>query len=337
MTRFIYFLSVLSLLVVASAAVADQQKTDREGLALGDTGPVSLRENIVVSGAYIRLGDLFTNAPSDKADTAIAYAPKPGRRAAFDARWLYRVARAYGLQWRPLSADLKASVTRDSIIINRDEIEDVLMSALTQYDLPQNPQIQLSNRNLMLHVPSEIMPEVTIEDVTFNARSMRFAAVVAVGEKGTNPLQRVRVTGQVIKMIDVPTLSRRIGKGDVIKENDIRWLRMRADRTQRDIITNIDELVGMSPKRHLRPERPVRASDIQRPVLVEKGSLVTIILKKPGMMLTSRGRALQNGADGETIRITNTNTSRTIEAIVVGSSTVTVLPIGITPQLAFNN
>lgn len=337
MTRFIYFLSVLSLLMVASAAIAGQQSTETEGLAVGDIGPVTLRENIVVSGAYIRLGDLFANAPSDKAETAVAYAPKPGRRASFDARWLYRVARAYGLQWRPLSADLSASVTRDSIIINRDEIEDVLMAALSQFDLPQNPQIHLSNRNLMLHAPSEIMPEVTIEDVTFNARSLRFAAVVAVGERGENPLQRVRVTGQVFKMIDVPTLSRRIPKGDVIKENDIRWVRMRADRTQRDIITSMADLIGMAPKRHLRPDRPVRISDIQRPILVEKGSLVTIVLKKPGMMLTSRGRALQNGADGETIRITNTNTSRTIEAIVVGSSTVTVLPSGINPQLAFNN
>jgi len=71
--------------------------------------------------------------------------------------------------------------------------------------------------------------------------------------------------------------------------------------------------------------------------LVSKGSLVTIILKKPGLSLTSQGRALQNGADGDTIRISNTNTSRTIEAVVIGSNIVTVLPNGHrNAQLAYN-
>lgn len=336
MKRLFSYMAFACALMLASPVNAADIAED--GLGVGDTGPVSLRENIVVSGSYIRLGDLFTNAPVDKAETAVAYAPKPGRRASFDARWLYRVARAYGLEWRPLSADLRAMVSRDSIVINRDEIQDSVMAALMNYDLPQNSKIQLSNRNLRIHVPTEIMPEIKIEDVTFNRRSMRFAAIVAVGEKDMNATQRVRVTGQVLKMIDVPTLARRVGKGDVISENDIHWVQMRADRTQRDVITDVHELIGMSPKRHLRPEHPIRSSDIQRPILVEKGSLVTIILKKPGMMLTSRGKAMQNGADGETIRITNTNTSRTIEAVVVGSSMVTVLPTGAqAAQLAYNN
>ncbi|MDV7339066.1 flagellar basal body P-ring formation chaperone FlgA [Terasakiella sp. A23] len=337
MKRILYFAGLLSLLLVASNSLA--AGSAQEELVSGDTGPVSLRENIVVSGSYIRLGDLFTNAPQDKADTAVAYAPKPGRKASFDARWLFRVARAYGLQWRPLSADLRTMVTRDSITINRDEIQDALMASLLEHDLPQNAKIELSNRNLRIHVPSEIMPEVTIEDVTFNRRSMRFAAIVAVGERNMTPNQRVRVTGQIHKMIDVPTLARRMAKGEVIAENDIQWVQLRADRTQRDIITDVHSLIGMSPKRHLRPEKPIRAADIQRPVLVEKGKLVTIFLKKPGLMLTSQGRALQDGADGETIRITNTNTSRTVEAVVVGASMVTVLPIGgsNTAQLAFNN
>jgi len=334
MKRFIYFVGILSLLLVATNSVAAND-TD---LMSGDTGPVSLRENIVISGAYIRLQDLFTNTPADKAETAIAYSPKPGRRASFDARWLFRVARAYGLKWRPLSADLRTMVTRDSIVIHRDEIQDALMSALLEYDLPQNAKIELSNRNLRIHVPSEIMPEVSIEDVSFNRRSMRFAAVVSVGERDMNALQRVRVTGQILKMIDVPTLARRVAKGEVIAKNDIRWVQMRADRTQRDIIIDAENLIGMSPKRHLRPEKPVRAADIQLPVLVEKGKLVTIFLKKPGLMLTSQGRALQDGADGQTIRITNTNTSRTVEAVVVGSGMVTVLPTGAnSAQLAFNN
>ncbi|WP_135079410.1 flagellar basal body P-ring formation chaperone FlgA [Terasakiella sp. SH-1] len=324
MKRFIFIASLFAALMIASATSASPAQNDK--LATGDGGPVALRENIVVSGAYIRLGDLFSNAPVDKAETAVAYAPKPGRRASFDARWLYRVARAYGLQWRPLAADLRATVTRDSVVIQKDEILDALLASLTQYDLPSNPHIELSNKNLRIHVPAEIMAEVAVEDVVYNRRTNRFAAMVTVGEKNMNANQRVRVTGQVHQMIEVPTLTRRLHKGEVIADNDITWVKMRADRTQRDVITDVEDVIGMTPKRALRPEQPIRTMDIQRPVLVPKGSLVTIILKKPGMTLTSQGRAMENGADGETIRINNTKTKRTIDAIVIGSSMVTVLP-----------
>jgi flagella basal body P-ring formation protein FlgA len=292
----------------------------------GALGSVSLRENISVDSTYIRLSDLFTNVPEDKADTAVAYAPKPGRRAAFDARWLYRVARAYGLEWRPLSADLRTLVSRDSIIVQKQEILEAIQDALVHYDLPDNPMVELSNRNLRVHVPSNILPEVRIEDITFNARSNRFGAVVAIGEKDMNVVERIRVSGQVHRMLEIPTLSRRLAKGEIITEHDITWVKARADRTQRNVIVNAEDIIGMTPKRGLQAERPIRATDIQRPVIVPKGSIVTIILKKPGMTLTATGRAMQNGADGETIRVNNAKTKRTIEAIVIGSGMVTVLP-----------
>lgn len=322
MKRFVFYLSLLSVLFLATQTLAQE-----DTLAIGDAGPVSLRENISVSGNYIRLQDFFTNVAIDKADTKVAYAPKPGRRSTFDARWLYRIARAYGLQWRPLSADLRATVNRDSMIIEKDEIRDAIATALNGYDLPANPQIDLSNKHLRIHVPTDIMAEVTVEDVSYNRRSNRFAAMLSVGEKGMNPVQRMRVTGEVHSMLEIPTLTHRLNKGDVIAQNDITWIKVRADRTQRDIVTDAHDIIGMTPKRMLRAERPIRSGDVQRPVLVPKGSIVTIVLQQPGMTLTSKGKAMENGSDGETIRVINSKTKRTIDAIVLSSSTVTVIPM----------
>jgi flagellar basal body P-ring formation protein FlgA len=336
MKRLIYLFTLLFLFGFAPSGLAASKEDVKpdENLSIG---PVSLRENITVSGSYIRLSDFFNNAPADKADTAVAYSPKPGRKASFDARWLFRVARAYGLNWRPLSADLNALVTRESIIIQTSEIKDALLDALVEYDLPENPLIELSNRDMNIHVPTETNPEIHVENMSFNARSMRFAALVSVGEKNSGSNQRVRVSGQVVEMIKIPTLNHRISKGDVIKENDISWIKQRADRTQRDIIVQAEDIIGMTPKRHLRPETPIRTSDIQRPVLVSKGSLVTIVLKQAGLSLTSQGRSLDDGADGETIRINNTHSNRTIEAIVIGENIVTVQLNGnTTPQVAYN-
>lgn len=329
--------SLAGLLVAAATPAYSQAE---EPLAKGETvaidAPVSLNAQIVVDGPYVRLNDFFTNVPVDIAETAVAYAPKPGRKAAFDANWLYRIANAYGLKWRPLSADLRALVSRDSIIVQHNEIQSAVEAALSKYDLPMNSEVELSNRSLTLHVPSNIMAEITVEDITYNARSNRFGAVISVGEKGMAPVERLRVTGTVHKMIEIPTLNRRISKGEVISPTDLSWVRQKAERTQRDVIVDLDQIVGMAPKRSLRADVPIRTRDIQEPVLAPKGEIVTIILKKPGMTLTSRGKAMEDGSDGEAIRVVNTNTNRTIEAIVVGPNIVTVLPMGHAPQLASN-
>jgi flagella basal body P-ring formation protein FlgA len=73
---------------------------------------------------------------------------------------------------------------------------------------------------------------------------------------------------------------------------------------------------------------PIQTSAIQRPILVAKGSLVTIILRTPKMTLTAQGKALDNGADGDTVRITNSQSKKVIEAEVTGTARVAVVPSG---------
>lgn len=50
-----------------------------------DVNLVTLKQAIEVEGSIIHLGDLFTNT-GDLSDRGVAYAPKPGSRAVFDAK-----------------------------------------------------------------------------------------------------------------------------------------------------------------------------------------------------------------------------------------------------------
>lgn len=333
-----YSLTILTLVAGLFLSSASGANTQSLPSFEAPQAAVSLRENIIVSGPYIRLSDLFNNVQGEIGETAVAYAPKPGRRATFDARWLFRVARAYNLDWRPLSANLAVSATRDSIVIGKEEITDALHAALAYHDLPENPMIELSNRNLRVHVSSTIMPSVSVDDVTFNQRSRRFSAIVSIAD--TTPdaasVERVRVTGQVHNMVSVPTLKQSLQKGEVITESNIHWMTLREDHIQRNAVTDIDSLLGKAVKRRLSPEKLVRTTDVQEPILVEKGSIVTILLRKPGISLSAQGRAMENGSKGDSIRIVNTNTSRTIEGTVISSGTVTVVPAHSATQLAYN-
>ncbi len=309
-------LLALALSVLAPPAAA----------AAAEAAPVTLRQSVTVSGTLVRLGDLFVPA-GDKAEAAVAYAPAPGKRAIFDARWLYRVARAYGLNWRPLSIHEKAVVARESIIIGRREIADHILAALVAKGVDADMQVELSNRMLRIHVPGDSTATVAVEDVAYDPRTRRFIAIVAA--PADDPAaRRIRVTGRVHRVIDVPVLTRRVLAGEVIRKRDVKRIAMRSDRLQRDTIQDPGALIGKSPRRGLRAGVPVRVSDVRLPVLVPRRSLVTIMYRVRSMTLTARGRALEDGGAGDTVRVANTQSNTVVQAVVTGANRVSVLPAG---------
>jgi len=318
-----FFLATIALLTfgVSSTSVLSANK----GTVIEITAPVQhvmLQQSVRIEGKIIYIGDIFSNA-GDKADIALAYAPKPGKRAVYDARWLSRVAKAYQLNWRPLSHRDRVVVQRASNVITQDEIAEKLREALADRGVDPDMEIHFSNRQLRLHVGGDVTGEIGFDDIVYDRRSNRFTAVIHV-PAGDSSAPRTRITGQLFPTTELPVAARRLLKGDIINESDLRWLRVRTDRLQNDAVSNLQDLVGKSPRRGLREGQPIRMSSIQDPVLVEKGSLVTIVLRARKMYLTAQGKAMQSGSNGDVIRISNTQSNKTIEAEIVGAGRVAV-------------
>jgi flagella basal body P-ring formation protein FlgA len=329
MKKIIFALVTAALLMPEAANAASSTRAAKTGLeAAAENAKVLLRDSVTVRSRMVRLGDVFANA-GKKADIRIAYAPEAGKRAIFDARWLYRVARTYGLDWRPMGSQDQIVVERKSLVITRDEIEDTILAALVKYGAGPDMTLELSNRMLRLYVPADALATVGVEDAAYEPRTGRFTAIITAPANDPRA-QRHRITGRLHKMTEVPVLNRRMLGKEVITKRDIKWIRVRSDRLRRDVIVNADDLIGMAAKRGLRPGTPLQASFVQRPILVAKGSLVTIYLKVPRMTLTTKGKALENGSDGDTVRIANTRSKTIIQAKVIGMGKVSARPTGFT-------
>ena len=126
-------------------------------------------------------------------------------------------------------------------------------------------------------------------------------------------------------MARVPVLKRPVSTGEVIDGRDIEMVQMRLDQIGRTVMLSRDALVGLAAKRMLSPGRPIQSGDVQRPVMVSKGGAVTMLVQLPGMFLSAQGKALDAGAQGDTILVMNTQTNRTVQAIVTGPSEVRVM------------
>jgi flagella basal body P-ring formation protein FlgA len=292
-------------------------------IAAAYASEVTLRTAVIVEGSYVTLGDLFENSGPNAARN-IAYAPAPGRRATFDAKWLYRVANAYGLQWRPFSTTVHAVVERASQVVQRDEVQDALLTALRDRGVKNEVEIELANQHLNLHVAAEKASTVGVEGLIFDPASGRFVATVAV--PANDPAAtRTRVTGKVHKLVSVPVLAEEKKRGEVIRPTDIVWRDVRSSEIRDHVVTDDDNLIGMSAKRGIKAATLVHASQVRRPVMVPKGALVQIELARGPMSLSVQGKALEEGSKGDVIRVANIRSSRVIEAQVSGPNRVDVL------------
>jgi flagella basal body P-ring formation protein FlgA len=106
----------------------------------------------------------------------------------------------------------------------------------------------------------------------------------------------------------------------------VSWVPAADDVVGNGVITDESELAGRVAHHPLRAGQPLRAIDVERPIVVTKNKLVTIVYDTKIIRLTVRGKALENGGEHDVIRVANANSKSTVLAEVIDANTVQVLP-----------
>jgi flagella basal body P-ring formation protein FlgA len=289
-------------------------------LAAGEvisTQAVQLRAQPAVSGETITLGDLF-DGTREHAQVPVAASPPLGQSLLIDAKSLAALLSTHGLEWAPAPATVR--VERLSREVRADEIARAIGASLSQ-QTGRSLDVRPLHSALVLQAPATSTGEPAVEILSFDNATGRFEVNVRVaGASGA------RVTGLADEVMSVPVLARPFQRGETIKEADLAWINLRIGTMSRSLITDAKALVGLAAKRPLRSGQPIQASDIEHPIIVAKGALVTIAYEVPGLSLTDSGRALEQGAIGDTISVLNPSSHRTLFAIVVSSDRVRLEP-----------
>lgn len=293
-------------------------------LLTAQTEAASVRETAEVRDSIVRVGDLFYDAGA-AAEIPAAKAPPPGRREIFDARRLMGIAQRHKLDWKPRSRYDRSIVTRAGRRIPRGEIEKRLSAALRARGLVRSDSVKVSIFDRKLKVFSAIGMEkpFSIENIRYDRRSRRVTAVLVVPHDAESAT-RVDVSGRAEAVTEVPVLTRRIRRGEIVERRDIAWRQFPEARLRGHILMDPRSIVGQAARNNLYADKPLKQTDLEAPVVVQKGALVTLTLRTPQMTLTTRGRSLENGAMGRTIRVLNIRSKRTVEGIVEGPGSIRI-------------
>jgi flagellar basal body P-ring formation protein FlgA len=134
---------------------------------------------------------------------------------------------------------------------------------------------------------------------------------------------------------EIAVLTRSIARGETIDASDVMWMETPAN-TPRDAITDADAMIGKTARRALQPDRPIRSADLMETPVVRRGETITLLYESGGLRLTMRGRALANATAGETVRVTNLSSNRTVEAIAESEGVARVMSSGTSTTIIAN-
>ena len=281
-----------------------------------------LRTLAVVKSDILRLGDIFENAGA-KADKVIGRTPMPGEEMRINARTLMRIARAANLDWQAQSVLDEVVIRRDATVASKDMVESSIKEALLEKGIARDTDIEI-HENLARFILPEGEPQtIELDDFRLNPSTNSFQASL-FAPSVDRPLKSYTVTGFVHETVEIPVLMSFVKEGDIISASDVKTLRLREDALPRGTLMHVSDLQGMAAAKSLKPNDPIRNIDIALPQLVERGSELTLIFDNEIMRLTAKGKALQNGARGEFVRVVNTESNKNLNGLVTGLNEVTI-------------
>lgn len=285
-----------------------------------------LRPAVTVAGANVTLGDLFDDA-GGAATVVVASAPAPGLRSEISVSRISLAARRNGIEWRNESGLTHVAVARSGIAVPEEDVAAAIAAAVEAQStaLPSAATLQVDFTNGMAGIQVAETDDLSlrVEQIAFNPRNGSFTAIIrAPATDMLTPLRRI--TGRAYPVMDVPVLARDMKPGDIVRHQDIDWVRLPSNRVSQNMVGSIEQLVGMSPRYPARAGEPLRLADMQPPLVVTKGAQVDVTLVSGALTLTARGRALQSGAIGDVVDVLNTRSNKTIQGIIEGPNQVRI-------------
>lgn len=288
----------------------------------GNASSITLKNEAVIADNSLKLGDIFHGLPHS-ADRVLGPAPRPGHDMVLNARTLLRIAIALDLPWKPQSSEDFVTVKRAATLVERAAIEEQLKVKLQEAGLSGSFNLTLPTESAEIILPASEAATFDIKDLKINRKNNWFEAKI-IAPSEDNPIHRSRISGTYEMLAKVPVLLSPMRGGSIISERDIQMIEIPERYLGSDIIVNASNLVGTTPRTMIIAGKPVKAHQIEEPKIIQRGEMVTVKFKHGALQLTTRAKALQNGARGDTISVVNINSNKTLEGIVTASKEVTV-------------
>lgn len=338
-------LALVALLLSGTAAVGAPQQRQAAPVAVAAVAAapaaaaaavpsqrLRLRPELNLARDLVTFGDLIPGLAGDAAATAAFRAPGLGETGTIQVARIVEAARGAGIIREASELEshgfAQVVVTRAARRITAADMEAAVKAGLQErFGVDARLfALAIDGGAPAVAVEPELSGDVAVVDLSFDARSRRVQARLAVPGSMAMRLKPLRISGQLVETVEVVVPKRAIARGETLTLADVAIERRPRDGQGSEILSDARAAVDKVARRALMAGAPLRASDVQREEIVAKGDLVTIVYESRGLIITLRGRANEAGAMGDVISVTNPQSKRVLQGKVSGPGRVSVQP-----------
>ncbi len=185
-------------------------------------------------------------------------------------------------------------------------------------NIAASDKLELRAANLDKRIKASSCPSALVTSSPSNSRSNTNITVLVECKEDQ---WRVYVPVRITLMRPLVTALRPLAKGELVNKSDISITFVEQRAYRRYGFNQMDQVAGAKLKRNIRQGNVIERRDI---CVVCRNESVVIRAVKGELVITTKGTALSDGAQGEQVRVKNTKSNRIINAIVTGIAEVNV-------------
>ncbi|MDI6751305.1 MAG: flagellar basal body P-ring formation chaperone FlgA [bacterium] len=267
---------------------------------------ISLKEDVEVSGKEIFLSDI---AEYSGEEIKIGVSPLIGRTRTLKRQYIELVAKRRIPDLKIIGNEVR--VRRACQNLPKERLQEEIIRAI-----PEKGSITVGN------IPELFLAKGELSfDVEPIVRENKATCKVLIKVNGVEH-KRIMVDCKIQKFSDVVVAKKDILSGSLIKAEDIEMAYKEIEKEAG--FSDSTDLVGKEARVLIKAGEAIKVCDVQDPVLIRFGDIVTLIKNGDGFTVTCEGKAASNGFLGKRIMVRNLSSNKLIEAVVLDSKTVEV-------------
>ncbi|MCF8024787.1 MAG: flagellar basal body P-ring formation chaperone FlgA [Desulfobacteraceae bacterium] len=168
--------------------------------------------------------------------------------------------------------------------------------------------------------PGKVTYEVLFSDPDILGSRQATVIVKVDGQAAAN----VSIPGQIRAYLPVVAAAKKLRRGHVLTRQDV-VTRAKNIAELNQPCREPEAVVGKRLKRSVAMGQVIDRRYLDRPVMVERRQMVTMVLKKGPLRIQARGTAAADGKKGEVVRVQNMRSGRKVPCRVIGNGLVKVV------------
>jgi flagellar basal body P-ring formation protein FlgA len=284
-----------------------------------------LKRSVVVTSDLVRIGDLIDNA-GIFGSIAVFRSPDVGTTGSVPARKVVEAARAHNLFGVDTGDVIDVEVTRAGHVVTKQDIEARiarLFAGTNGLGEADDLVIGFDREVTKFYADLPSGADLKAMRAIYDARAGRFDAMFEV-PTGVSRRILMRYTGTLVETAPAVVPTRTVGRGEVIRAADLAIERRPKPEVGADAVLATADAIGRAARQALRQGVPLRRADLMKPETVKRDDNVTLVYEMPGIMLTTRGKALESGGDGDLINVLNLQSKHPVQGVIIGPGRVDI-------------